>query len=72
MMVNDGVSTFPKADCMASALSANDRAKVQFLLSHFRDIAIAVVKHGWLPDIHHDGTETFLKRVALGEVTVGT
>ncbi len=61
---------FPAADCMMAALPKRERAKAQFLLSHFRDIAIAMVRQGRLPDIHHNGVETFFRRVALGEVAI--
>ena len=66
----DNTFVFPKADCMMAALPKAERAKAQFLLTHFRDIAIGIVKQGRLPDIHHDGLEAFFRRVALGEITV--
>ena len=61
--------TFPKSSCLA-ALPVKERAKATFLLSHFRDIAIGVLRDKRLPDIRHEGLETFFKRVAMGEISV--
>jgi hypothetical protein len=60
--------TFPRADCALAALPVKERNKVAFLLMHFRDIAIGIVKQGRLNDFNHDGLEIFFKRVAMGEI----
>lgn len=62
--------TFPKKTCVVAALSAKGRAKVEFVLAHFRDIAIALLEAGRSGELHHGGAETFFKRVALGEISV--
>jgi len=67
----DTAFTLPKPECISAALSKRGRAKFEFVLSHFRDIAIALLQDGRLGDLHHDGAETFFKRVALGEISVG-
>ncbi|MBN8994083.1 MAG: hypothetical protein J0H94_02580 [Rhizobiales bacterium] len=64
--------TLPKPECVSAALSKRARAKVEFVLSHFRDIAIALLQQGRSGELHHQGAEVFFKRVALGEISVGT
>ena len=62
--------TYPSANCTLAALPVKERSKVAFLLIHFRDIAIGIVRQGRLKDFHHDGLEIFFRRVAMGEISL--
>ena len=58
-------------DCLTRALPEHSAFQVEFILHHFRDIAIGLIKGKMLAQVRHEGVQTFLTRVASGEVVVG-
>jgi len=59
------------ADCILSALPPGQRAEAVFLLDHFRDIAIGMARDGTIDRISHEGVAIFMRRVAVGDITLG-
>ncbi|MBG1232238.1 hypothetical protein F8B91_07810 [Aestuariivirga litoralis] len=57
------------AACSVKALPPGQAAEARFLLDHFPDIAVGMVKDKTVNKMRHDGAKTFMKRVAAGEIT---
>jgi hypothetical protein len=58
------------ANCLISNLPKNQSLGVQFLVEHFSDIAVGMIKTGSAALVQHDGLKSFVQRVARGEVKV--
>ena len=71
MARDDSALRFATADCLLEALPNGARVKVDFLLTHFRDIAIAIMSGRQAEEFKHEGVTRFFERVALGEITLG-
>lgn len=60
-----------KADCIAAALPKTQAAQMDFLLDHFKDLAIGMVNDQTVDKVRHEGVQIFMRRVALGDIAVG-
>jgi hypothetical protein len=56
--------------CVIDALDGASAAEAEFVLNHFKDIAIGMVVDGIDRQIEHDGVREFFQRVAKGEITL--
>lgn len=59
------------AQCLLEKLDGEQRAVVDFLTSHFSDVAVGMATQGNLDRVNHNGIRLLLTQVARGEVTVG-
>lgn len=59
-------------DCLMKALPKELAYQAAFLFKNFRDIAIGMVATGDVDSIQHQGLRTFVNRVAIGEISVGS
>lgn len=66
--IEDGIYALPKGDCFAKLLPGKVGEKVNFVLSHFSDIAVGLV--GDKTFIAHEGLKSFLGKVASGEIAI--
>jgi uncharacterized membrane protein len=55
---------------LAAALPKRVAAEMYFVLDHFRDLAIGMVKDGNAAKLSHDGVKIFIQRLAAGEIEV--
>lgn len=59
------------AECLLENLDGEQRAVVDFLTSHFADIAVGMAQRSSLGRIGHNGIRLLMTKIAKGEVTVG-
>lgn len=59
------------AECLLEKLDGQQRAVVDFLTSHFSDVAVGMATQGNLERVSHNGIRVLLTKVAQGEITVG-